>query len=386
MLEDHWPISILGGELRAVSTGEKVTAFEIIFAGQPVSLAPKVEKIESGRAELSITTRDTLLPFVRMHLEKAFSYLQCYFSIEILIGEIETDYIAETEEEKEQIPIKAFGSKKREIPLTLTYDYFTRAVMAAEVGQAPEFEATLVSAARDAMLQERYIDSFRYSFLLMESLYGDGKFKAAQLKDALKQRSDLTSMVATALKQRLPMKRARNSDTDKLLASSPTVEAVIDHMVEKRGFYFHGNIKRHDAWQPHEQEAAEALCALSLEIAMLISHAAAAPMFDAELSKRHYDHAKSVGAIMTMNVKFRFREPGMSFDTDESMNIRVPGTKVTPRMAVYVAREFLQKFEDVAPIATLKSASCVVSGTGQEVFDISFHVGTDSNADQDGKN
>jgi hypothetical protein len=246
--------------------------------------------------------------------------------------------------------------------------------MAAEGGAAPELEATLTKLARAAMLQDRYIDSFRYSFLLIESVYGEGKFRSIQLKQALKASAELKGLVAAARRTRMSPKRPRNSDTEKLLAGSPTVEDVIDHLVDKRGFYFHGNTKRKDAWQPHEQEGAEALCLLALEIAMQISHAAAAPMFDDALSQRHFKEAKDAGAIVTMNVKFQFRAPSESFDRDRSMNITVPGTKVTPKMAVYVSRNFLQKFEEVAPDADLKAATCTVAATGQKVFDLTIHV------------
>lgn len=43
-------------------------------------------------------------------------------------------------------------------------------------------------------------------------------------------------------------------------------------------------------------------------------------------------------------------------------------------MAVYVAKSFLQRFEDEAPVADLKSARCTVKATGQKVFDMAFHV------------
>ena len=328
--------------------------------------------------KLSIITRDTLLPFVRMQFQKALTYLRCYFDIEVLISEIEIEYAGETEDEERQIKIKSSSVKREKTLLSFPYDLLTRALMAAEAGEAPEYEATLVSAARTAMLQERYISSFRYSFLLIEVLYGGGQFKKAQLKGALKGSADFKSLVSTALKVRMPQRRPRNSDTEQLLAASPTAEAVIDHLVEKRGVYFHGNVKRKDAWRLHEQQAAEALAILSLEIAMLISHAAAAPMFDEKFAQRHLDNAKRVGAIMTMNVRFRSREPEQPFDRDGSMNISVPGTKATPKMAVHVAKKFLERFEDVAPGADLKSATCTVKGTGQKVFDMEFHVEANS--------
>jgi hypothetical protein len=383
-LEDHWPVPIMGGELRVVSKDEMATAFEITLAGQSVDLAPAAQQHEKGDVKLSITVRDTLLPLVERQLGKAFTYLWCYFDVEVLIREIQIEYTAETEEEERQIEVKGWSSERKKTPLWMPYNLLTRAIMAAEAGQAPEFEATLVSAARTALLEERYIDSFRYAFLLMESLYGGGKFKTMHLKDALKGSLDFKRLVTTALKMHGSPKRPRNSDTEQLLAASPTAEAVIDHLVDKRGLYFHGNVGRKDAWRPHEQQAAEMLALLSLEIAMLISQAAAAQMFDGAFSQRHRDNAEPVGAIMAMNVSFRYREPGQTFDKKGSMNISVPGTKATPKVAVYVARKFLERFEDRAPVADLKSVTCTVRGTGQKVFDMEFHVEAGSVVSEDG--
>lgn len=373
-LEDHWPISIMGGDLRAVSKNKKVIAFEITFSGQSVQLAPAVETHEEADIKLTIAGRDRLLPVVKMQLEDAFAYLQCYCDVEILISEIEAKYSGETEEEENQIKIKSLKSKREKHPLVLPYDLFTRAIMAAETGKAPKLEANFLRMAQTEMLQERYIDSFRSSFLLIEALYGDGKYRAAQLKNTLKASAEFVSIVTNALKERMPARHHRNSDTEKLLSAFPKAEAVIDHLVEKRGFYFHGNVKRKNAWRPHEQEMAEALCLLSLNIAMLISQAAAAPMFDDSLSQRHLDNAKRVGAIMTLNVTYRFHDLSRNFNKKENITFDIPGTKVTPRMAVFVAKEFLNRFEDIAPIGELKSATCIVAGTGQEIFDIEFHV------------
>ena len=62
----------------------------------------------------------------------------------------------------------------------------TRAIMAADKYEGPRFEATLARSARKALGAQEFINSFRYSFLLIESLYGEGQFKKAGLQTALK--------------------------------------------------------------------------------------------------------------------------------------------------------------------------------------------------------
>lgn len=375
LLQDHWPIPLMGnGQLRVVSDGQVASALEVTFVGQPTSYSPDVQQDLTTNKAPTISTRDQLLPFVRVQLESAFAYLQCYFNVELRTGEIEAEYTAEVDAEKGQIPISRMKIARADRLLPMSYDFLTRAIMAAEKSEGPNFEAKLVMAARAAAMQQRYIDSFRYSFLLVEALYGEGKFKSAQLKDALKGNAEFVKIVRAAQNEPLRIRQPRGSDTEQLLSSSPSADALIDHLVEKRGFYFHGNKKHKDAWKPQDQAKAEALCGVALAITMLIAHSAAAPMFDDNLSKRHYDDAKRAGAIMAMNVDFVFRELDDAFDRKENLTINLPGTTVTPKMAQYVAQQFLARFEHGAPVAMLKSASCTVKATGQKVFDMNFYT------------
>ena len=381
--QDHWPVPIMGGDLRAVTRDKKVIAFEITFSGRSVDLSPAIEKSSEAGVKNNIRIRDNLLPFVKKHLEEALAYLQCYFDVEILIDEIEAKYVGETEEEERQIKIKSFKSERNYPLMTVPFDIFSRAIMAAEKGNAPRLEANFVRMARTEMLAGRYIDSFRYSFLLIEFIYGEGKYKTTQLKNSLKGNAEFVSIVSSALKERILLKHNRSSDTKRLLAGSPKAEVIIDHIVEKRGFYFHGNLKGKNIWKPHEQEAAEALCLLSLGIAMLISQDAAAQMFDDSLVKRYFDNAKRVGAIMTMTVNFQFCDPIDNFDRKGTINFNAPGTKVTSKMALDVAKNFLSQFEETTPMADLRSATCTVAKTGQKVFDIKFHTESSPKVEED---
>jgi hypothetical protein len=136
----------------------------------------------------------------------------------------------------------------------------------------------------------------------------------------------------------LPPKQAGNSDTEALLARKPSAEEVIDHLVEKRGFYFHGNVKRKDAWKPDEQGPAEALALLTVGIAQQIAQEAAAPIFDNAFAKRHFQDAMNAGASIVFEVRFHFREPMEKFSRDGMLRIKTPGTRVTGKQANAIAQ------------------------------------------------
>mgnify|MGYP000742928297 CR=1 FL=1 len=374
IIPDHWDIPIQGGTCRVVEVDGRAKALEIIFTDQPLTFAPHIKELTEGPAKISITGRDQRIAFVKWQLDEAMAFLLCFYDIDLKTDEIEAKYEGETPEEEKQIAVKAMSMGKHKPPLPLTFDMLTRAIMAAEKSDGPKFEATLASTARKALSEQQFINSFRYSFLLIESLYGEGQFKSAGLKSALKGNTEFVEIVEAALKDPIKPKPEHTSDTLTLLSGTPITDDVIDHLVDKRGFYFHGNVKRRDAWKPEEQGAAEALALLAISIAHLIAQQAAAPMFEESHAKRHFADARKAGAEIVLQIKFRFREPEEKFQREHQMDFRVPGTKVTPRMALNVAQNFFQHFESSLPVAALESAECTVQGSGEKVFDIQFYT------------
>lgn len=377
IIDDHWEIPMQGGKLRVIEEDGYAKALELIFEKQPLEYAPQLQQHSEGEAAATITERDHRMIFVKRHLDDAATFLECIYDIELITDEIDAKYEGETPEEEAQITIKGTSMGRHNPALPLFFDMLTRAIMAADKHDGPRFEATLARSARKALGTQEFINSFRYSFLLIESLYGEGQFKKAGLQAALKANQEFRDFVEFAIKDVIPAKDDCNSETAKLLATKPTADDVIDHLVEKRGLYFHGNIKRKDAWKPDEQGAAESLALLAIAIVMQISMKAADPMFAPELEKRHFEDAMRAGAKIVFEIIFKFREPEEKFDRERQININMPGTKVTPRSAFAIAQHFLQLFEHNQPRSALREAKCTVQGTGQKVFDLTFHATKD---------
>lgn len=380
IIDDHWDIPVQGGRCRVVEKDGYAVALELVFEKQPLEYAPHLETKNEGTAITGITTRDHRMIFVQRQLDHAATFLECVHDIDLKTEQAEARYEGETPEEEALIAIKSAAMGRHEPVLPLSFDMLTRAIMAAETRDGPKFEATLAKDARKALSEREFINSFRYSFLLIESLYGEGQFKKAGIQSALKANTEFTGIVAGALRDMIPAKDDRTSDTAKLLKAKPTVEVVIDHLVEKRGFYFHGNIKRKDAWKPDEQGAAETLALLSISIVSLISLKAADPIFHEENNKRHFEDAMRAGARLVFQIKFKFREPDETFERRHQVNITMPGTKATPRTAFAAAQQFLQVFEHNQPVSELLEAECTLQGSGEKIFNLTFH----SNVERDG--
>lgn len=386
IFDDHWEIPMQGGKLRIIEKDGYAKALELLFEKQPLEYAPHFQHSDQVGVVATITKRDHRMVSVKRQLDNATTFLECLYDIALITDEIDAKYEGETPEEEVKIAIKRISMKSQGPALPLPFNMLTRAIMAANKLDGPKFEATLMRNVRQALETQEFINSFRYSFLLIESLYGKGQFKKEGLQAALKTNQEFRNIVELAIKDMIPAKNDHSSDTAKLLATNPRVEEVINHLVEKRGFYFHGNIKRKDAWKPHEQSAAESLALLALSIAIKISMQAAEPMFSPELNKRHFEDAMRAGALIVFEIKTRFREPGEEFDQERQININMPGTKLTPRSSFAVAQHFLQAFQNNQPLSALLEANCTVQATGEKVFDLKFHVIEDETAKTTSKN
>lgn len=377
-MDDHWPIPVLGGIARMVENDEGlVVAIEFSKDGCPVDLAFHVTETPNKISKATIRGRDGFVRVVQDHLDRAFTYLQCYFSTEIEVGSVEIEHIAETLEEEEKLVLPSFSiGRKEQAPLPLTYDFMTRAIMAAEEGDAPTFEASLAQLARESNFQGRYIDCFRYCFLLIEAIFGEGKFRKKQLEDALKGSSDFVAIVARAIAGWRSPINSHGSPTKSLMEGSPSTDNVIEHLVERRGHYFHANLKKASYWNAKNQEEANVLAWLGLQISQAIAARSADRIFESKFAKRHFQEAGEMGAHFMVKIEYLFRLPEDEFIRKRQLNIKVPGTKPTTRIATGCVKQTLEHFEKTVPVGRIHSINGRDLG-GKDLFTVRIHTELD---------
>lgn len=375
---DHWPIPMLGGVAKMVEDKDGlVTAVQFEKSGCPIELAFRFDETPDDHVKGTISGNDYFVAEVRDHLDRAFSYLQCYFSTELELNRISIKHEAENDEEAQRIVIHSFEMGKRdERPLPITYDFITRAIMAAENADAPQHEASLAHLARENLASERYIDSFRYSFLLVELIYGNGQSQKWALVDALESYPRFVQIIDHELATWQRPKNAQHSSTDDLLLNNPSTRDVITHLVERRGHYFHANKRKPKAWSSKSQKEAESLAWFAVGIAQAIGHDAAGPMFAPEFAQRHFNEAGQMGAHVTMKIEYFYRNPEENFIRKRGLVARLPGTKVTTQMAMHMLKNALIQFEHNEPVGTIHSIIATTED-GSEVFTVRFQTEKD---------
>jgi hypothetical protein len=372
IVPDHWEIPIQGGTCHLVEEGGAVKYIEAVVRERSVSEGPHIVGGENEGDIPTIVVNDQNLSLVQFQLEDAMAFLQSQFNVGLDWNEVEAFYEAESEEEEDQIAISDIKIGRKFPTAVLPFNLFAGAIICAEKERGPSFEATLVASGREAMFQKRYIDSFRYSFLLIESRFGDGKFKSIELKRSLKKDVEFMNAAQQALQNFKLHPGAPPSDTSRLLNAGRNVDALIDHLVDKRGIYFHGNLRRPDAWRAEQQSEAQDLAAISAEIVLAICLGVASSMHSPSVAQRFNEYAIRAGAQIVYQIDFTFRMPEETFTRQHRLNVTANGTKPTGDSIIEVIKLFISHFEDYAPMGTLETAVCVIQHTGKKVFEMSF--------------
>lgn len=372
---DHWPISVLGARMTIISDGDMVSGFQFTFGGQPTSLAPTFADPDKPGQPPTITVNDPLHSLLRQQVRNGFSFIQALFHVQVAFDRTEAEYEGETPDETDAIAVNRFTyGEADERPLALTYDYFTRAMMAAEKPYDERYRlfATLTEHAREASKEGRFIDAFRYYFLLLDALFSDGQFKKVALEKAFKSYPNLMAAIKSATVDFREDRTRPATPTGILMRSAPTPETIAEHLIERRGHYFHSNRRKPGAWSPDKQDEARDLSWLCSMICFYLSEEYSAPMFADELGPRHFEEAKKSGAIIVLNIDYTYIDDDGGEPKRGRTNINMPGTKVTRKMATEITQNFVQNFIESLPASSLMHAICREAKTGDAIFEIKY--------------
>lgn len=371
---DHWRIAMFGGTMSVEEKDGLATALVFEFTKQPVENAPHLTEPLGGGTP-TINVKDVRLSFLRQQLREGIVYLQAMYQVEIDFENINAEYIAENDDEKERINVSGFSSGMGDAsPTSLSYDLLSRAMIASEMGaeRVDAFYATMAIAARGALFDRKYIDSFRFSFLLIDYLCGNGKIKTDHLKQEFMKNGELVAAIEQAQREFRRLPRDAPTATSALLEGPKTVEGIVDHIVDQRGFYFHASSKRKDGWKPQDQQQARDLAWLAVNIVYDLGGRFSKPMFDDAITEQFIERSQAAGAMTMVKITFDYRDRGHSFDRKGQIDIPVVGTKVTLDVAAELAKGFFERFTHGTPGAGVRRATAINATTGAKVFEMQF--------------
>jgi len=315
-----------------------VKAITVSFSGQPTNLAPRVD--DAGNMP-RVQIGGVLEQRARHIVRRFQDFISLYFQVEVDLDQFDYSYEPENNEERKSMDLFGFTMKREETPSVIPFSMMAQALLATESDEDPSYVATLLRMGRRSLRDEQSIEAFRYFFMLFEAIFGDGKFKKEALEHAFLTNESFVSAIETSLEELQNDSIKRSSPARRLLSDLPNAANVISLLVERRGFYFHGNIRRAGSWHPDRQKDAEALAWLAGDIATEVAGNFSGPMHAEDMNTRYKSAAAIKGALMNIQVQFGIEAEGDKPEV-RTMSFDVPGTILTSDMAVSVLKNVLE--------------------------------------------
>jgi hypothetical protein len=168
--------------------------------------------------------------------------LQGVFSLwgidKIYYEEKDIDWIPENDEEKKALPFTGVKIGKNKKITEVPFDLFAHSILCLEEIENYSMQLNFFRRGKIELHQEQYRESFIYFYLIIESLYGNGKYGEKQLKKEFGRSTELSKITEKILKKQ---------KIDK------SINDYYSYIINKRGFLLHHSTKRSNIWHPENQ-------------------------------------------------------------------------------------------------------------------------------------
>ncbi|NOX65054.1 MAG: hypothetical protein GXO85_04460 [Chlorobi bacterium] len=205
-------------------------------------------------------SENPLIFFVRMELRIIEGLLSLYGVHSIGLNYPQIEWIPENEEEKEKMKIFNFKTGTTELSdneiIPTPFDIIARSIIGADKGYDVEVALSFYRKGRIDVEEKRYIEAIYNFYFLLESTYGNGKFKKRQISTEFKNSTILIESIQSVQNDPrtriLSNPKLKQEYENKYKNKSP--ENIIDQIIELRGFLHHHTSKRKGIWHPENQD------------------------------------------------------------------------------------------------------------------------------------
>ena len=365
-IDGDWPLNLPnGGTFQVIRENGKAVGFTVEFTGT----APDIFRVKDGINKGGIYRWSEMMMFYG----RLRSYLQCVSEIDFDPSEVSIDHIGETEEEKKQYPMCKMvmpTRKDRTAKNIIDPEILAATVFAScnDDTQAPHFIGELKRMSRRSKREGRYVDSFRYDFLIMETLYGKGQFKTKQLADAMKSEKNFLDILQIAKKQTSITSETPRDETETLICSSCSSEDLVDHIIKMRGYYFHGRkrmIARRD-WRLDDK--ARTLCIFSNSTTDMVLQELTSHIYEDGSGKQYEECAKTQGMVTILELDVLLWLALEKRSRQDKIHEEVIGDVSSSRNRIKWAMSILERLKYNEDQPKLESLVGKDQESGQELF------------------
>ncbi|MDB9452073.1 hypothetical protein [Dolichospermum circinale] len=213
---------------------------------------------------LSLQISSVPLSLIQRELKVVEGLLSIYGVESIDLMYPETQWIAETEEDHQQLKIFKFQetiSKVEDAQIApIPFDLIARPFIGAVNGFDIEIPLSFFRKGRIDFFNHRYIEAIYDFYFLIETLYADGKYDTSGVINKFESSKDLTEAIQKVLdnpEQMLITEKQQVLEEFKKNYQGKSMREILKKIVELRGFLHHHTLKRKDIWHPEDHNKYE---------------------------------------------------------------------------------------------------------------------------------
>mgnify|MGYP001569965244 FL=1 len=272
------PIEVHGWSFEFHQEGGLLSQLSVTVPANRPEDIPMITPNPSPEIKAHINRPAPLFLFVKREVRAIESLLSVFGVHQIDLNRFKTKWIPESEEEKASIHINDFSTDvakaDTESMLPMSFDLLARCVIAADEATDVEVQLAFFRKGIVDCYEERFIEAIYDFYFFLESMFGEGQFKKHGVKEAFKKSKPLREAIEKVMANPAANATHRRSELESFLKkyNGMSVEKIIEHIVELRGFLHHHTAKRTDTWHPedHKRYGSEALLLRSIACCIAI--------------------------------------------------------------------------------------------------------------------
>lgn len=238
---------------------------------------PRITPTPAPGIKADIKVPAPAFAFVRQEVRSIEALLSVFGVHEIDVNRFKTTWIPESEEEKKKIHLNDFSTDVAEAGtetmLPMPFDLLARCVIGADEVTDMEMQLAFFRKGIVSFYEGRFIEAIYDFYFFFESMFGEGQFKKRGIEEAFKKSEPLIEAIKEVMVNPVSTVTPKKDELQSFLKKygGMSVEGIIDHIVELRGFLHHHTRKRKEIWHPSDHKRYESEAHLFRAIACHIA-------------------------------------------------------------------------------------------------------------------
>lgn len=254
------PITIRGLTFEFFENNGVVNQLSVTVPANNPEDIPAVTHTPEARSKATIHVPWPAFLSVKKEIRAIEGALSLYGIDSIDVHSPKREWLPENQRDKEKLKIFNFKAEPGKLDISklpnIPFNIVARAVISAD--KIAEIETQLAFFRKGIIdrNEERHIEAIYDFYFFLESMFAEGKTKNHRVKEAFKRSGELRQSIEEVFKKphELISPLPEELKQFKTKYGGMSMDEIIKHIVDLRGFLHHHTPKRKDIWHPEEQQ------------------------------------------------------------------------------------------------------------------------------------